>query len=106
MSVWCFGTVRWFDDEKGFGFIKPDNGQADVFVEYTSIDMRGFKSVFGGQRVMFTYQTRRHGPEALTVRPAPEPTRSPRHAMADDRQAVNPSRDTLVGDMRPLRRPK
>ena len=52
MSVRQTGTVKWFNDEKGFGFITPESG-ADLFVHYRSIQSAGFKSLKEGQRVSF-----------------------------------------------------
>jgi CspA family cold shock protein len=47
------GTVKWFNDSKGFGFITPDNGGKDLFVHHTSIIAEGYKSLAEGQRVRF-----------------------------------------------------
>ena len=52
MSVRQTGTVKWFNDEKGFGFISPESG-ADLFVHYRSIQSAGFKSLKEGQQVSF-----------------------------------------------------
>ncbi|MDG1581702.1 MULTISPECIES: cold-shock protein [unclassified Pseudomonas] len=52
MSVRQTGTVKWFNDEKGFGFITPESG-ADLFVHYRSIQSTGFKSLQEGQKVSF-----------------------------------------------------
>ena len=54
MSERQSGKVVWFDKHKAFGFIKPDNGIADLFVHYTQIQMDGFKVLEDGQRVEFT----------------------------------------------------
>ena len=47
------GTVKWFNDAKGFGFISPDDKGADLFVHHTAISMNGFRSLQEGQRVQF-----------------------------------------------------
>ncbi|EHR52241.1 CspA family cold shock protein [Saccharomonospora amisosensis] len=62
------GTVKWFNGEKGFGFIAPDDGSADVFVHYSEIDARGFRSLEDGQRVEFNVGQGAKGPQATGVR--------------------------------------
>lgn len=47
------GTVKWFNESKGFGFIKQDNGDGDVFVHHTAIQAQGFKTLSEGERVRF-----------------------------------------------------
>ena len=64
------GTVKWFNAEKGFGFIEQDGeGQPDVFVHYSAIDSSGYKSLDDGQRVEFTTTQGPKGPQAENVRP-------------------------------------
>ena len=62
------GTVKWFNDDKGFGFIAQDDGQADVFVHHTNIGGTGFKSLKEDQRVEFDVEQGPKGPQAQNVR--------------------------------------
>jgi CspA family cold shock protein len=62
------GTVKWFNAEKGFGFIAPDDGSADVFVHYSEIQGNGFKSLDEGQQVEFEVGQGQKGPQATSVR--------------------------------------
>jgi CspA family cold shock protein len=61
------GTVKWFNDAKGYGFITPDDGGKDVFVHFSSIGGQGFKSLAEGQRVEFEVREGAKGPEAANV---------------------------------------
>src|SRR6476620_3080078 len=63
------GTVKWFNAEKGFGFIEQDGDGPDVFVHYSAIDTTGYKSLDDGQRVEFNTTQGPKGPQAENVRP-------------------------------------
>jgi len=65
------GTVKWFNEKKGFGFISPDEGGEDLFIHFSNIAMDGFKSLADGQKVEYETNQGRKGPEAINVRPAP-----------------------------------
>lgn len=62
------GTVKWFSEQKGYGFITPDDGPRDLFVHYSNIEMDGFKTLRDGQRVHYESLPGRKGPEAMHVR--------------------------------------
>ena len=62
------GTVKWFNDEKGYGFITPDDGDRDLFVHYTGIDGQGFKSLAENSKVEYEEETGDKGPKAVNVR--------------------------------------
>ncbi len=64
------GTVKWFNAEKGYGFITIDDGGQDVFVHYSSIEMTGYKVLEEGQKVVFEVGTGSKGPQAEAVKPA------------------------------------
>ena len=62
------GTVKWFNSEKGYGFISQDDGGADVFVHFSAIDANGYRSLEENQRVEFSVTQGPKGPQAEHVR--------------------------------------
>ena len=62
------GTVKWFNETKGFGFITPDNGGKDVFVHYSAIADSGFRSLTEGQSVSYEVENGPKGPQATNVK--------------------------------------
>lgn len=70
------GTVKWFNDAKGFGFIEPDTGEGDVFAHFSAIQMDGYRSLKQGARVIFDLV---HGPKGLMA----QNIRAAEAAMAD-----------------------
>jgi len=63
------GTVKWFNPDKGYGFIAPDDGTPDVFVHHSAIDSSGFRSLDENQKVEYTATQGPKGPQAEHVRP-------------------------------------
>jgi CspA family cold shock protein len=61
------GTVKWFNDAKGYGFITPENGEKDCFVHHTAIQADGFRSLAEGERVEFEIVQGQKGPAAEKV---------------------------------------
>jgi CspA family cold shock protein len=65
------GTVKWFNDAKGFGFIEPDGGGADVFAHFSAIEMEGFKTLKQGTRVTYEVTDGPKGQLARNIQPEP-----------------------------------
>ena len=61
------GTVKWFNESKGFGFISPEDGSADVFVHFSAIASSGFRTLAEGQKVTFDVENGPKGPQAANV---------------------------------------
>lgn len=74
------GTVKWFNNAKGFGFILPDEGEGDLFAHYSSIEMDGYKTLKAGQAVSFTIADTDKGGHAKNIQVVgaePSPTSNP-----------------------------
>ena len=63
------GTVKWFNSEKGFGFIEQDGGGPDVFAHYSNIAAQGYRELTEGQKVQFDVTQGQKGPQAENIRP-------------------------------------
>jgi CspA family cold shock protein len=63
------GTVKWFNNAKGFGFICPEGGGDDIFAHYSTIDMNGYKTLKAGQSVQFEVQSGPKGHHAVSIVP-------------------------------------
>lgn len=61
------GTVKWFNNDKGFGFITPDDGSEDLFAHFSSIQMEGFKTLKEGQKVLYEVMQGPKGKQALNI---------------------------------------
>ncbi len=61
------GTVKWFNDSKGFGFITPEDGSADVFAHFSAIKSEGFRSLAEGQQVTYDVESGPKGPQAANI---------------------------------------
>jgi CspA family cold shock protein len=64
------GTVKWFNEKKGFGFIQPDDGGDDLFVHHSSIEAEGYRTLREGQKVEYETGQGPKGPQARNVRPS------------------------------------
>ena len=70
IEVMATGTVKWFNDAKGFGFIKPDDGGEDLFAHFTAIKGQGFKTLKEGQKVSFEVANGPKGKQATNIQAA------------------------------------
>jgi len=69
-SIMATGTVKWFNDAKGYGFITPEDGGEDLFAHFSAINMQGFKSLKEGQKVSFEVTTGPKGKQASNIQAA------------------------------------
>ena len=68
-KIMANGTVKWFNDAKGFGFITPDDGSKDLFAHFSEIKANGFKTLAEGQKVTFEVKDGQKGPAACNIQP-------------------------------------
>ena len=68
--IMATGTVKWFSNSKGYGFISPNEGGADVFAHFTAIEMEGYKTLKQGQEVNFEVKDGPKGPQAQNIQTA------------------------------------
>jgi cold shock protein len=68
--IMATGTVKWFNESKGFGFITPDDGSKDVFAHFSAIDSDGFRTLAEGQKVTFDVEDGPKGPQASKIKSA------------------------------------
>jgi len=69
-NIMATGTVKWFNDSKGYGFITPDDGGDDLFAHFSAINMQGFKTLKEGQKVSFEVTTGPKGKQASNIQNA------------------------------------
>lgn len=85
------GSVKWFNNAKGYGFVRPDTGGDDLFVHYSYIQMDGYKSLKAGQFVQFDIQASGNGFHAINLRPLGQTTSQPTAAAEEHPQDTRPA---------------
>lgn len=83
----AIGTVKWFNNAKGYGFIRPTEGGEDIFVHFSSIEMEGYKSLKAGQQVNYEVNKGPKGLHALIIKPEEE-TSSNSHTHSKSRESA------------------
>ena len=92
------GTVKWFNSDKGYGFIAPDDGSADVFVHHSTIKMDGFRTLQENQRVEYTAGRGPKGPQAEEVHPLSTSRHNQSGAVPEDGPALCVAMPRTSGD--------
>lgn len=92
------GIVKWFNNAKGYGFILPDEGEGDIFVHYSSIEMDGYKTLKAGQLVAFSTIPGPKGLHASNIQPLdkPKPKSTSDGEMPGDQQESTPSKSSSI----------
>lgn len=86
------GTVKWFNNQKGYGFICPESGEEEIFAHFSSIVMEGYKSLKAGQEVLFEINQGPKGLHAMNIRPNSENDGSALAELAEDTTSPEPQR--------------
>jgi cold shock protein len=85
----AFGTVKWFNDAKGFGFIEPEGGGTDVFAHFSAVQMDGFRSLKQGSRVSYDLIQGPKGNLAQNIKPTDDTVAALARPMAEAQTAVS-----------------
>lgn len=84
------GSVKWFNNAKGYGFVRPDTGGDDLFVHFSYIQMEGYKSLKAGQFVQFDIQASGNGFHAINLRPLNEHSSEAPHSGKEESTDASP----------------